>query len=197
VDGSTTGEVGAVTVPGAGSRRRHEPVLVDLDAPVDFDAFYQREHGPLVRALAVTFGDAELARDAVDEAMTRALQRWHAVGRLERPGGWVYRVAINWARSALRIRRRRRDRPLYERDGVELGVSGAAGTEPSVGRALRALDLRYRSVVVCRYLLELSEEQTAVALDLPAGTVKSRLHRGTQLLRVALAHLHDDEGSGR
>ena len=61
-----------------------------------------------------------------------------------------------------------------------------------MARALRALDLRYRSVVVCRYLLEMSEEQTAAALDIPAGTVKSRLHRAGQLLRVELAHLRGD-----
>ena len=60
-----------------------------------------------------------------------------------------------------------------------------------MGRALRSLDLRYRSVVVCRYLLEMSEGQTAAALDIPAGTVKSRLHRAAQLLRVELAHLSD------
>ena len=172
------------------------PTVVEIDAPLDFDEFYVHEHQRITRALAVTFGDAELAREAVDEAMTRALQRWGTVGRLERPGGWVYRVAINWARSAMRQHRRRRARPLYERDGVELGVSGSVGTEPAVARALRALDLRYRSVVVCRYLLEMSEEQTAAALDVPAGTVKSRLHRAAQLLRVELAHLRDDGPTG-
>ena len=165
--------------------------MIEIDAPVDFDDFYVREHDRITRALAVTFGDADLAREAVDEAMTRVLQRWRTVGRLERPGGWVYRVAVNWARSAMRQRRRRRERPLYEREGVELGVSGSVGTEPAVGRALRSLDLRYRSVVVCRYLLEMSEGQTAAALDIPAGTVKSRLHRAAQLLRVELAHLSD------
>ena len=201
------GVVPRVTSPSAGDRRRvrlesrksataSSPTVVEIDAPLDFDEFYVHEHQRITRALAVTFGDAELAREAVDEAMTRALQRWGTVGRLERPGGWVYRVAINWARSAMRQRRRRRARPLYERDGVELGVSGSVGTEPAVARALRALDLRYRSVVVCRYLLEMSEEQTAAALDVPAGTVKSRLHRAAQLLRVELAHLRDDGPTG-
>ena len=128
------GEVPRVTSPSAGDRRRvrlesresataSSPTVVEIDAPLDFDEFYVHEHQRITRALAVTFGDAELAREAVDEAMTRALQRWGTVGRLERPGGWVYRVAINWARSAMRQRRRRRARPLYERDGVELGVS--------------------------------------------------------------------------
>ena len=201
------GVVPRVTSPSAGDRRRvrlesrksataSSPTVVEIDAPLDFDEFYVHEHERITRALAVTFGDVELAREAVDEAMTRALQRWGTVGRLERPGGWVYRVAINWARSAMRQRRRRRARPLYERDGVELGVSGSVGTEPAVARALRALDLRYRSVVVCRYLLEMSEEQTAAALDVPAGTVKSRLHRAAQLLRVELAHLRDDGPTG-
>ena len=54
--------------------------MIEIDAPVDFDDFYVREHDRITRALAVTFGDADLAREAVDEAMTRALQRWRTVG---------------------------------------------------------------------------------------------------------------------
>ena len=62
------------------------PRVIDLDAPLDFDEFHGLEHQRITRALAVTFGDTELAREAVDEAMTRALQRWATVCRLERPG---------------------------------------------------------------------------------------------------------------
>ena len=106
------------------------------------------------------------------------------------PGGWVYRVALNWSRSALRTRRRRRDRVLHEREAVDGAVRPPA--DPAVRAALAALDVKHRSVVVCRYLLGFSEEETAAALDIPAGTVKSRLHRAARQLRVQLDHLREE-----
>ncbi len=71
----------------------------------DFAAFYEQHHPRVARALAVTLGDAELATEATDEAMVRAYQRWKQVSSLDNPGGWVYRVGLNWSRSVLRRRR--------------------------------------------------------------------------------------------
>ena len=54
--------------------------------------------------------------------------------------------------------------------------------------ALRALPVRQRDVVACRYLLDLSEAETAAVLHLAPGTVKSHLSRGLDRLRVELGH---------
>ena len=62
----------------------------------DFDAFYGRSRDRLYRALALTLGDADIAADAVNEAMTRALERWDKVGGNENPSG--SRVIIASAR---------------------------------------------------------------------------------------------------
>ena len=56
----------------------------------------------------------------------------------------------------------------------------------SVRNALRALPTKYREVVTCRYLLELTERETAAVLDLPAGTVKSRLSRALDQMETRL-----------
>ena len=56
----------------------------------------------------------------------------------------------------------------------------------SVRNALRALPDKYREVVTCRYLLELTEGETAQVLDLPAGTVKSRLSRALDQMETRL-----------
>ncbi len=157
---------------------------------IDFADFYRSERPGLVRALALTLGDADLAAEALDEAMTRAYQRWRTVQSMGSPSGWVYRVALNWSRSVLRTRRRRRARPLFEREAFDGGVRAPA--DPAVRAALAALDVKHRSVVVCRYLLGLSEEETARTLDLPAGTVKSRLHRASRHLRAQLDHLRTE-----
>ena len=144
----------------------------------------------MARALAITLGDRDLAVEAVDEAMARAYQRWNQVSSFDNPGGWVYRVAFNWATSILRRRRRAADLPSL----VEAGSVGLEGVgEPDVIRALIELDIRQRSVVVCRYLLGWSEAETAIALSTPVGTVKSRLHRATRRLATRLAHLRPEE----
>jgi RNA polymerase sigma-70 factor (ECF subfamily) len=62
----------------------------------------------------------------------------------------------------------------------------AGETRTEVHEALATLDDGERLVVVCRYLLELSEAETAAALGIPPGTVKSRLHRGLRRLRDLL-----------
>lgn len=143
-----------------------------------------------MRALAFTLGDADLATEAIDEACTRAYERWASVAAGS-PGAWVYRVGLNWSLSVLRTRRRRRLRaPLYD-PPVEVVQPG----EPAVRAALAALDPKHRSVVVCRHLLGWSVRETAAALHLREGTVKSRLSRATAQLQADLAHLRPSEES--
>lgn len=72
----------------------------------NFVDFYRDQRASIARAVALTIGELALANEAVDEAMTRAYARWPKVQRLENPGGWVYRVALNWSRSAVRRLRR-------------------------------------------------------------------------------------------
>ena len=151
---------------------------------VDFVDFYHDSRARVARALSLTLGDADLAVEATDEAFVRAYQRWHRVSRLDNPGGWAYRVGLNWATSVLR-RRGRAPTTAPDRGLVEAG----AAAEPTVTRALAELDIRQRAVVVCRHLLGWSEAETAAALHIPAGTVKSRLHRANQILAVRLDHL--------
>ena len=152
-----------------------------------FPDFYREGRDRIARAVTLTLGDRDLAVEAVDEAMARAYQRWSRVGGLENPGGWVYRVALNWACSVLR-RRRRAPQPHPEPEAAELGPV----SEPTILAALAELDVRQRAVVVCRHLLGWSEDQTAAALSTPVGTVKSRLHRAYRILARRLDHLRNE-----
>lgn len=162
------------------------PTVYELLPRADFTEFYAATRSRLVKAVTATIGDTDLALDAVDEAMTRAYQRWSRVATLDNPSGWIYRVAVNWATSALR---RRRVRPSGRHHFTELPPAA----EPDISRALAELDVRQRAVVVCRYLLGWSESQTATALNIPVGTVKSRLHRANRQLSVRLHHLRPEE----
>lgn len=174
--------------------RRPEPGdhAVDLTAPAEltvtaavplsFEAFYAAERPGLGRAVAFALGDADLAADAVDEAFARAYERWGTVAG-GNPPAWVYRVAMNWALSVLRRRRRSQHR-LYAPPPGDQPMA-----EPAVHAALAELDPKHRSVVVCRHLLGWSVAETAAALQLREGTVKSRLSRATSILQARLDHL--------
>jgi DNA-directed RNA polymerase specialized sigma24 family protein len=144
--------------------------VVHVDPHRDFESFYRDGYADIARALTVTLGNLDLAQEATDEAMVRAYARWDKIGAYENPGGWVYRVGLNWARSARR--RLSRVAPFHERPVVDAPVS-----DPANAAALQDLDVSLRAVVVCRLLLDWSVDETATALRIKPGTVKSRLHR--------------------
>lgn len=147
----------------------------------EFPDFYRVNHQPVFRALASTLRDTELAREATDEAMTRAYQRWSTVSEYANAPGWVYRVGLNWARSRLRKQRRETldDAPPEVRVDQPL-------PDPDVDRVLQALPVEARALVVLRHLLDWSYDEIAEALDIPVGTAKSRLHRVMADLRTQL-----------
>jgi DNA-directed RNA polymerase specialized sigma24 family protein len=161
---------------------------IPIDAiGLDFTEFYAATRDQVVRALSLTLGDSDLAADATDEALARAYLKWAIVSRLDNPGGWVFRVGLNWARSSLR-RRHRPARRLGDADSLDLPPV----VEPALMAALAGLSVRHRSVVVCRYLLGYSDEETANALALRPGTVRSCLHRALKRLRADLGHLREE-----
>ena len=139
-----------------------------------FEAFFAAHRNGLVRALTLTLGDADLASDAIDEAMTRAVQRWPKVSAYAKPEGWVYRVALNWATS--RFRRRKRDRdyaPRIARPDEQFDP----GFDPDVQAALDRMSEDHRAVLVLRFLFDWDVTATASALEISPGTVKSRTSR--------------------
>ena len=149
---------------------------------IDFASFFADHQRPIASALALTLRDDLLASDATAEAMARAFQRWDDVGRYANPAGWVYRVGLNWARS----RRRKWMREVFRSESPDREAPPTPEVDPSLDRALAALPVEQRAVVVCRYLLDWSEFQTAEALQIAPGTVKSRLSRGLDRLATAM-----------
>ena len=146
-----------------------------------FTAFYRDTYGDVARALSMTLGDADLAKEATDEAMVRCYARWRVVAGYDNPAGWVYRVGLNWATSVRRKLSRRWRTPMERPEPTTFQVS-----DPVVEEALADLEMEMRAVVVCRIMLDWSVEETASALGIPAGTVKSRLSRALERLERRL-----------
>jgi RNA polymerase sigma-70 factor (ECF subfamily) len=153
---------------------------------IEFRSFFAEHHRSIATALAMTLRDDTLAADATAEAMTRAYERWDEVGAFANPAGWTYRVGLNWALS----RRRKLLREVFRADSPDRAAPPAV-VEPELDAALAALPFDQRTVVVLRYLLDWSEFQTAEALGIAPGTVKSRLSRALARLATILENPDD------
>ena len=149
-----------------------------------FEDFYAAHRDEMARALGLALRDAALGAEAADEALARACQRWGQVSSYANPQGWVFRVGLNWARSWLRRARRERERQplLAQPDAVE-----DPARDLDLERALTTLSSAHRAVIVARFYLDWSVEETAAALGVKTGTVKSRLSRGLEQLRNVMA----------
>ena len=153
----------------------------DVPVVASFEAFCAANADTLANALALALDNRELGRDAAAEGLTRAFSRWSKVSTYDNPAGWVYRVGLNWGRSRLRRRRREVTTAVFpERGHLDDPV------DPTIAAALRSLTPEHRAVVVGRLYLDWSEATVATALDIPAGTVKSRLSRALDALEHRL-----------
>jgi len=176
--------------PPASSSNEEDSELTGLDTgeqPIvrlqhaSFEAFYRSQRSHVMRALALTLGDRDLAADATDEAMARAFQHWRSVQGFDNQPGWVYRVGLNWARSRIRKRQREVLTDTFPQGGVEVRMS-----DPDLDRAVKGLPMDTRAVVILRHYLDWSTDEVARALGIKPGTVKSRLHRAMHDLRNEL-----------
>ena len=139
---------------------------------------------------AAFFGAGADAADIVQDAFVkafRALDQFRE-GSAFRP--WLLRIVLNETKNAVRGRRRREALALRALDMPLVPDPAARAVEEERRRdllaAIRRLREEERAVVLCRYFLELSEQETADALDVALGTVKSRTSRALAELRARL-----------
>jgi RNA polymerase sigma-70 factor (ECF subfamily) len=171
---------------GAAAERFRAVVLPHLDAAYGFARWLTR--------------DSVMAQDLAQESMLRALRYFHAFrGGPARP--WLLRIVRNtWV--DLRLRNGVMERPLAEiesrpADGLDPEQSAlASDRRRHVAAALSALPAEAREVLVLRELEELSYKEIAAVLDLPIGTVMSRLARAREKLASELCHRTGRRGHG-
>jgi DNA-directed RNA polymerase specialized sigma24 family protein len=151
----------------------------DIDRQ-DFEAWYRAEHPRLVTLLSAAIGDADRGREAADEALTRAFERWDRVSAMSSPAGWTYRVGLNAARRTLR--RRQMERRLLGRPVVH-HVPGPTG---ELWAIVADLPERQRTAVLLRHISQLTEAEIADVMGVARGTVSSTLRAAYQRLGIAL-----------
>ena len=154
-----------------------------MSAGRDFESWYAGEHARLYTALLILTGDRDVAADATDEALSRALQHWPRVGGMDSPEGWTYRVAVNV------IRRRGRRRAMEQRVLHRFAASSAQFAPAPAGEIwdlVRSLTNRQRTALVLRYVADLTEPDIAAVMGVTRGTVASTLADARRALGDAL-----------
>jgi RNA polymerase sigma-70 factor (sigma-E family) len=151
-----------------------------------YEEFVAANGDGLVRLAYAICGDRGRAEDAVQEALTRVYQRW---SRLIDPLAYARRTAINatrddWRRSMRADRAYREAARLPWTDGDDPHERFVANS--ALMDALDELPHGQRAVIVLRYGSQLSEAETAAALGITAGTVKSQTARALARMRKVL-----------
>lgn len=167
-----------------------------------FEELVRMHQSIALRVAILVVGDHSDAEDVTQEAFVKA---YHALGRFRQDSPfrpWLLRIVRN---EALNQRRRhgRQDRLGLRLAGDRLSGDAAPSPETvvvsesereSVLAAVNGLPERYRQVVALRYLLGLSEAETAETLGIPAGTVKSRTARALSRLERSLSGVIEEVG---
>jgi RNA polymerase sigma-70 factor (ECF subfamily) len=146
-----------------------------------------RIHWPRAhRAAYLVVHDGAAAEDIAQEAFLAALRALDRFDRRRPFGPWLYRIVVNRAIDHARSRGLRKEVRADRHEPVAAAEDSIHLYSDDLIAALRALAPDRRAVVVLRYVLDFTPGEIAEALDLPRGTVNSRLRRGLDALRALL-----------
>jgi RNA polymerase sigma-70 factor (ECF subfamily) len=169
-------------------------IAASLTDPARFALIFDRHYDAIRRYLARRLGGA-LAEDLTATVFLKALESRHRFrASASSAAPWLYGIASNLLRRHARteLRRLRAYGRLPRGEAVELDTGAvadradAASSAPKVYAALAALQETERTTLLLVAWADLSYEEVAVALDIPVGTVRSRLHRARRRLRELL-----------
>jgi RNA polymerase sigma-70 factor, ECF subfamily len=154
----------------------------------DLEALF-REHWPRAhRAAFLVVQDGAAAEDIAQEAFLAAVRNLDRFDRRRPFGPWLHRIVVNRAIDWARARALRREAPedphAYDEADTEDNVGNPLPEDVAGG--LASLSPEHRAVIVLRYLLDYTPGEIADLLDLPRGTVNSRLRRGLDRLEEIL-----------
>jgi RNA polymerase sigma-70 factor, ECF subfamily len=148
----------------------------------DLEALFRTHWPRAYRAAYLVAHDAAAAEDIAQESFLAAIRSLDRFDRRRPFGPWLHRIVVNRAIDWTRARKLRGEVELSE---SVASVAESDGPQETLA-ALALLPPEQRAVIVMRYLLEFTPGEIAEALELPRGTVNSRLRRGLDALGDAL-----------
>lgn len=156
----------------------------------EFARYVRARQHRLLRAAFLVCGDVHLAEDLLQGALAKLATRWERL-REENPDAYVRKILYRDAVSSWRRTRRESLSifPHLELPGAEPDRSAGTDERVDLLRALGQLTPKQRAVVVLRFFEDRSEADTAEALGVSVGTVKSQTHAALGRLRALLPEL--------
>src|SRR2546421_3556836 len=148
----------------------------------DLEALFRDHWARAYRAAYLVVHDAAAAEDIAQESFLAAVRSLERFDRRRPFGPWLHRIVVNRAIDWSRARALRRE--VGEAPLAAVAAAGAPDNPHarSLAAALGALSPEHRAVIVLRHLLEYTPGEIAELLELPRGTVNSRLRRGLDAL---------------
>lgn len=145
-------------------------------------------------------GDKNDAEDIVQDTLVKLYTHKHFYRNIAKFSTWIYTIASNLAKTELRKRKRRKVTVLSKMGGEDREFDPASEitadefaegrhTEWEIQNAIQSLPLHFRTAVILRDIQELSYEEISNILDVPLGTVKSRINRARLQLQEELKHV--------
>lgn len=165
--------------------------VVERDARADeCAALLDRHLDSAYRLASVVLGDPLEAEDAAHDAAVLAWRGFRTLRDPDRFEQWLCRIVVNVCRDRLRRRRRHPIAELPSDDDAGLPRSPdqdqSVLTRDAIDRAFVSLDPDQQIVVALRFYRDLTVDEMAGRLGIPAGTVKSRLHHALRRLRTEM-----------
>jgi RNA polymerase sigma-70 factor (ECF subfamily) len=171
---------------GAGRDERARVRAAQAGSVEDLEALFRAHWGRSYRAAYLVVHDAAAAEDVAQEAFLAAVRNLDRFDAGRPFGPWLHRIVVNRAIDWSRARALRREVGGGNaiEDAADPGSGApAASLSGDIVAALASLSPEHRAVIVLRYVLEYSPGEIARMLELPRGTVNSRLRRGLDALQ--------------
>ena len=148
-------------------------------------------------------GSFQEAEDIVQDTFVKLYQKKDYYRPISEFSTWIFTIASNLAKTELRKRKRRKVSYLsqigIEEKDFDIPVEDTTDeetvgeyTESQIQDAIQSLQLHFRTALILRDIEELSYEEISKILDVPLGTIKSRINRARLQLQEKLKHLHKD-----
>ncbi len=152
------------------------------------ESLFMDQYEALARALTLMTHDADVARDAVQEAFARLCREWPTVSGYHHQAAWVRKVAVNLVRD--QQRRQSRQAHLFlslDEDAAELiPAELPAEGNSELWRAVRQLPEKQRTAVGLFYIAGLNVAEVGAAMGVSPGTVNRHLNRARNTLRTKM-----------
>ena len=141
----------------------------------------------LYNVAQLMLADSDLAQDAVQEALVVTWRDLRGLRDPDRFDAWVRRILVRCVYRAAKGERRQAERErLAGGDHTSPDSAGELADRDQIDRVFRRIKPEYRAVIVLHHYLGFSDQEAGEVLGVPAGTVKSRLHRATAAMRAEL-----------